>query len=149
MGKRASIASAIGWGLKKSAPALAVGTAVGGSVAGVRAISSAVKHAPLADDKTTGYQKHIAKNLRTGNMTVNNLSQFDQGTARNMYKISSLEKQAFMSAVGKLAMPALTVGMLPGEAKANTAKFQLKAPQGVGQQPNLDSRNYKFGIDNK
>ena len=151
MDKKASIAKTImggvKWGLKKSAPALAVGTAVSGTVAGGRALHRSYKALPMARNATSGYQKHVAKNLRNGNLGVNNLSVHDMGTAQNMYKISSLSKVAFL---GKMIMPALTVGMIPGDSKENAKKFQLKAPDSINNRPApLEYGNYKYGINNK
>ena len=41
------------------------------------------------DNNASGYSRHLARNLRSGHINLNNLSEYDYKDARNMYKISS------------------------------------------------------------
>ena len=89
---------------------------------GVTATALGVKKVKEKEDnkrKFSGYKKHVARNLRSGNLTVNNLSDQDVPIASKMHKISSLMNVAFTGMMAK---------GIPDAGKAKRQEYQIQSP---------------------
>lgn len=111
---------------KVALPAAIVGT---GTYAGIRGVKD-LKNQKI-DQKASKYDRSIARNLRKGNLTNNNLSDEDMSLVDNMYKIASIDKEAFaaLGAFGHALGAAFNVsyGLGTGsDVKSNLKKNKLE-----------------------
>ena len=105
------------------APALSALIAGGLTYGGIRSYKDLKNQA--VDNKASRYDRSIARNLRRGKLTYNNLSEDDTHLVDKMYKISSLNKESWlMPLIGAGLNVSMGLGVA-GDAKNAIKKNKL------------------------